>query len=296
MKRTKKLLAVLLTAVLMLTMSAVSAFAAVEVPQPVAELTNSAFALLDDGSNPMIANPPKGKTCTLKNFAKLAQYAGQGYNHGLKGPIIITEGTLKTNGKKCDVYLVTLTGLEVPTLTPQTTDVVTVGQAGMELPNDFEKNVRKVMKKAIPKGANVVLAGHSLGGMVAQQVAANKTMQKRYNILNIVAYGAPVMFKGQIEGTMKRMGDVYDPVPYLSAETFKDFEVQDGTLQKEDSGLGLDITFAAHRNSYFDEKTWGKYDVLGFKGGDATITLNLKTQKYYASQYLFLDQLIGNFA
>ena len=214
----------------------------------------------------------------------------------MKGPIIITEGTLKNGKEQCDIYLVTLTGLEVPTLTPQTTDVVTTGQAGLELSNDFERNLRRVMKEAIPKNANVVFAGHSLGGMVAQQIAADTSVQKRYNILNIVAYGSPVMFKGQIEGTLKRMGDVNDPVPYLSAETFKDFEVQDGTLQKEDSGLGLDITFAAHRNSYFDEKTWGKYDVLGFKGGDATIKLKLKTQKFYESQYMFIDQLIGNFS
>ena len=214
----------------------------------------------------------------------------------MKGPIIITEGTLKVDGKSCDIYLVTLTGLEIPTLTPQTTDIITTGQAGLELSNDFERNVRRVMKAEIPKGANIVLAGHSLGGMVAQQVAADKAMQKRYNILNIVAYGSPVMFNGQIEGTLKRMGDVNDPVPYLSANTFTNWEVQNGTLQKEDSGLGIDITFAAHRNSYFSEKTWGKYDVLGFKGGDATIKLKLKTQKFYASQYMFIDELIGNFA
>lgn len=254
------------------------------------------FSVFDDGSNPMYSNPPKGKSLTLKNFPQVAQYAGLGYNHGMKGPIIITEGTLKNGNEQCDIYLVTLTGLEVPTLTPQTTDVVTTSQAGLELSNDFERNLRRVMKEAIPKNANVVFAGHSLGGMVAQQIAADTSVQMRYNILNIVAYGSPVMFKGQIEGTLKRMGDVNDPVPYLSAETFKDFEVQDGTLQKEDSGLGLDITFAAHRNSYFDEKTWGKYDVLGFKGGDATIKLKLKTQKFYESQYMFIDQLIGNFS
>ena len=92
------------------------------------------FSVFDDGSNPMYSNPPKGKSLTLKNFPQVAQYAGLGYNHGMKGPIIITEGTLKN-----------------------------------------------------------------------------------------------------------------------------------GTLQKEDSGLGLDIMFSAHRNSYFREKTWGKYDVLGSK-------------------------------
>ena len=292
MKKLKRVLAVALTTLLFMTMTSVAHLGYAVDQSTVDKL----FAVFDDGSNPMYSNPPTGKSLTLKNFPQVAQYAGLGYNHGMKGPIIITEGTLKNGKEQCDIYLVTLTGLEVPTLTPQTTDVVTTGQAGLELSNDFERNLRRVMKEAIPKNANVVFAGHSLGGMVAQQIAADTSVQKRYNILNIVAYGSPVMFKGQIEGTLKRMGDVNDPVPYLSAETFKDFEVQDGTLQKEDSGLGLDITFAAHRNSYFDEKTWGKYDVLGFKGGDATIKLKLKTQKFYESQYMFIDQLIGNFS
>lgn len=293
MKRTKKLIAVLVAMVMVMSMSLVSAFAAVEVPAPVANAADSVFALLDDGSNPMIANPPKGSKYTLKNFAQLAQYAGLGYNHGIKGPIMLTEATLKVDGKSCKVYLVTLTGLEVPTLTPQTTDIPTVGLAGSELPNDFARNVRKVLKANVPKGANIVFAGHSLGGMVAQQVAANESIQKRYNILSIVAYGSPIMFDGQIEGDLVRFADVNDPVPYLSAATFTNWQAQSGTLQKEDSGLGLDITFAAHRNSYFSEPTWGKYDVLGTKGGNAKLVLNLKTQQFFASQYAFLDDLIG---
>lgn len=289
MKRTNKLLAVLLTAVLLLATSATSVLGfAKESTSPL----DSVLALLDDGANPMAQNPPSGKTYTLKNFAKLAQYAGLGYNKGVKGPIIVTKASLKQSGKACTVYLVTLSGMEIPTLA-QTTDPFTVSLAGAELPNDFAKNVRKVMKKYIPKGANVVFAGHSLGGMVAQQVAANAGIQKRYNILNIVAYGSPILFQGQVEGTLTRLADVSDPVPYLSSVTFTDFALQDGTLAKEDSGLGLDVTFTAHRNSYFDEATWGDYDVLGQKGGDATLTLDLTTQKFCKSYYVLLADLIG---
>lgn len=289
MKKLKKIMAIVLTTLMLMSVASVAMFGSALDEK----MTDQIILKLDDGTNPFVTNPPKGKNFKLKNFAKLAQYAGLGYNHGLKGPIIVTKGTLNRGSKKTPIYLVTLTGLELPTFTLQTTDVLTCGLAGEQLPNDFEKNVRKVMKEAIPKDANVVIVGHSLGGMVAQQVAANKSIQKRYHILNIVAYGSPVLFKGRIEGTMKRLGDVSDPVPYLSAETFKDFKVQNGTLQKEDSGIGFDVTFKAHRFSYIDEKTWGKYDVLGYKNGKATLSLNVNTQKFYSSQYMGLDQVIG---
>ena len=67
--------------------------------------SNYSYSVFDDGSNPMYSNPPKGKSLTLKNFPQVAQYAGLGYNHGMKGPIIITEGTLKNGKEQCDIYL-----------------------------------------------------------------------------------------------------------------------------------------------------------------------------------------------
>ncbi len=70
------------------------------------------------------------------------------------------------------------------------------------------------------RGSNLVVTGHSLGGMVAQQVAADSTIKKNYNVLNTVTFGSPLINGFQREGTVKRLGDTSDPVPYLSLTTF----------------------------------------------------------------------------
>ena len=279
----KKLVAALVAVIMMMSVTCVAAFAKEESTSPVDEL----LLLFDDGTNPMVANPPSGKSYTLDNFAKLAQYTGMGYNKGTKGPIILTKAKLMKDGKSCEVYLLTMTGLEIPTLTAQTTDPVTTVLAGMERKNDYAWNVRKILKANVPKGANVILAGHSLGGMVAQQVAANKKIQDRYNILNIVAWGSPVEFEGQIEGQLTRLADVNDIVPTLSAASANDEDVY-----TEDGGYSAaDITFEAHRNSYVREDVWGAYDVLGMPGGSAKLILDLTTQQFFESGFAFMEYL-----
>ena len=104
MKKLKRVLAVALTTLLFMTMTSVAHLGYAVDQSTVDKL----FSVFDDGSNPMYSNPPKGKSLTLKNFPQVAQYAGLGYIHGMKGPIIITEGTLKNGKEQCDIYLVTL--------------------------------------------------------------------------------------------------------------------------------------------------------------------------------------------
>ena len=76
MKKLRKVMAVLLTTLLFMTMTSVAHLGYAVDQSTVDKL----FSVFDDGSNPMYSNPPTGKSLTLKNFAQLAQYAGLGYN------------------------------------------------------------------------------------------------------------------------------------------------------------------------------------------------------------------------
>ncbi|MBR1758268.1 MAG: hypothetical protein IJ744_06015 [Lachnospiraceae bacterium] len=224
---------------------------------------------------------------TYTNAAQIAQLVAEGYNKGTKGPITITKGTLKTKGwlftTTKDVYLVTLSGTEM--VFNQSTEWVTDLFSGFNLKNAYYYNVVNVIKANVPKNANLVLAGHSLGGMIAQQVASDSAIKSRYNVLNTVCFGSPLLSLGSREGTVKRLGDVNDIVPYLSGNTFVAPIWAAVGLNREDGGyFGRPIT--GHKECYVREDVWGKYDVTGEKNGKATLTLDLSTRVFYQSKII----------
>ncbi len=129
--------------------------------------------------------------------------------------------------------------------------------------------------------------------MIAQQVAAADAVKKGYNVLNTVTFGSPLISAGSREGTTKRLGDVSDAVPYLSATGSISKELWKIIgLQRENGGYGLDMG-TAHTESYKRSDLWGKYDVTGTKNGDAVLTLDMDTQTYYkAPSYYYKSDLI----
>lgn len=118
--------------------------------------------------------------------------------------------------------------------------------------------------------------------MVAQQVAADSTIKKNYNVLNTVTFGSPLINGFQREGTVKRLGDTSDPVPYLSLTTFTNIVWQSAGLNKESGNYGTNL-LGAHCESYNRADVWGAYDVTGTKNGGATLTLNMATTHFYYS-------------
>ncbi|MBR0417278.1 MAG: hypothetical protein IJI56_05665 [Firmicutes bacterium] len=224
-----------------------------------------------------------GNRGTYTNAAQIAQLVDEGYNQGTKGPVTITKGTLNTGGwfpQTKEVYLVTLSGTEM--VFNQSTEVLTDLFAGFNLGNAYYYNVVNIINNNVPRGANLILAGHSLGGMIAQQVSANSTIKSRYNILNVVCFGSPLLAAGFREGTIKRLGDVSDIVPYLSGNLFVTPIRAILGLNRENGGyIGRPIT--AHTDCYVREDVWGRYDVTGTKNGNATLTLDLDTRVFYQS-------------
>lgn len=219
-------------------------------------------------------------SATYTNAAEIAQLVDDGYNQGTKGPITITKGTLKTTFSSKTVYLITLSGTEW--VFNQSTEALTDLFSGFNLQNSYYYNVVNIISANVPKGSNLILAGHSLGGMIAQQVAADTTIKRNYIILNTVTFGSPLLSNGSREGTVRRLGDVSDIVPLLSVQTILSPLRALAGLNREDGGYYLQ-PITAHTECYTRTDVWGKYDVTGTKYGSAKLILDLSTRTFFKS-------------
>lgn len=217
---------------------------------------------------------------TYTNAAQVCSHVYKGYNGGAYGPITVTKGTLKNGWNERAVYLITLSGTE--SVSNQSTGYVTDALAGFNLSNPYVRNCVNVISTRIPKNSNLVLAGHSLGGMVAQQVAADSTIKNNYNVLNTVTFGSPLLAAGTREGDVKRLGDTSDVIPYASGSLINNAAWAIAGLNREDGGYGWNA-FDAHTKSYTRTDVWGKYDAVGQKYGGAQLILDMGTLTYYKS-------------
>ncbi len=217
---------------------------------------------------------------TFTEAPQLYTYVRDGYNQGTLGPISITKGTLKNGSSSKTVYLVTLSGTEIAL--NQSTEIITDLLSGFNLESAYYRNVVNTIVANVPKNANLILAGHSLGGMIAQQVAANSTIKNRYNVLNTVCFGSPLLSAGSREGVVRRLGDISDPVPYLSGSLFNNTLWAILGLNRENGGYGP-LGIHAHNLSYARSDVWGDYDVTGTKYGGAKLILDLDTRVFYQS-------------
>lgn len=268
MKKLVKKLALLLTAGILLS-----------------ALAGCSNILLDDQeSSEESARSAVSNTVTYTTSPEIFNLVCEGYNEGTKGPVIITKATLKSGLRAKSVYLITLSGTE--TIANQSTGYLTDLLSGFCLNNAYLENVVNIVNENIPENSNIILAGHSLGGMICQQVAADSTIKEKYNVLNTVCFGSPLLAAGSREGETKRLGDTSDIVPYLSGSLFNNTVWAILGLNREDGGYGSDL-LAAHTESYARSDVWGKYDILGKKYGSAKITLDLTSKTFYQSPAWF---------
>ena len=145
-------------------------------------------------------------TVTYTTSPEIFNLVCEGYNEGTKGPIIITKGKLKSGFSSKTVYLITLSGTD--NVANQSTGYVTDLLSGFCLNNAYLENVVSIVNKNIPKNSNIILAGHSLGGMICQQVAADDSIKANYNVLNTVCFGSSA-FRNPNDGWQIAYGNGY---------------------------------------------------------------------------------------
>ncbi len=220
-----------------------------------------------------------GKTVRYEEADQLMSLVGLGYSAIQEnGPISITRG--KLNGSKT-VYVICLSGTDSDA-TSESTNIGTDLLSGFEFDNDYNKAVRKAVFDNIPAGSNLIFTGHSLGGMIAQQCCSDPDIKNAYNVLNTITFGSPLINGFKREGTVKRLGDTSDAVPYLSLTTLTNILWQALGLNREDGGYNGDLV-ASHTESYYRPTVWGAYDCTGTKGGRTYIDLDFSTIRYFHS-------------
>lgn len=218
-----------------------------------------------------------GQTRYLNNAPDMFNYVSEGYSdHGNAGPISIADAHIVKGRKTTDVVLVTFSGTDL--VFNQATEVLTDLFSGFNLNNSYYLRAVQTIRANVDKGSTLVLAGHSLGGMVAQQVAANPLIKKEYKVLNTVTFGSPLLSQGFREGSIKRLGDWIDPVPYLSINTITAPIRSILGLNREKGPYKNPID--AHKWSY-RKSVWNKYDPLGYTIGKCTIRVDENTRVFY---------------
>jgi hypothetical protein len=248
-----------------------------------------AFALRSVApSEPLVLHPSFNQNVKFKSSSELYNFIRDGYNSmdgkPNLGPISITQGQVKENGKTEDVYLVGLSGTEF--VENQATGIKEDLQSAHGLSNDFLNAIRTSMEKTVPRGAKVVIAGHSLGGMVAQQAAADPWIRRRYDISDTVTFGSPEIADAQKnrEGDLHRLTDTADAVPYstlvpnmFSLPSMHGVKNSETIVRKSEySGLT-----DPHCKSYGDSRVWHDVDALGHKNGNAVMELDLSTRQFF---------------
>ena len=166
----RKLIALVLSVFVMAAFAAVPSFAATDVSS---WLEKNVTVGAGDPADINARNTTG--TRTLKKVWQTFRYTQEAHPISGQGCFSITKGVLKQKGKTCDIYLVAAHGLETNAF-GQNDDMESVMKAGRQQNSPYLKQFMAVIKQTVPKGANLILTGHSLGGMVSQQAAANKTM------------------------------------------------------------------------------------------------------------------------
>ena len=220
---------------------------------------------------------------TYSKSSDIAAVCFKGYNGGSLGPIMLLKTSYYTGSSTVTAYLVCLSGTEQ--VKNQSTGAWTDLKSGFELNSPYLTAAINAIKANVPTNSNLIIAGHSLGGMIAQQLSGNSAIKDYYNVMNVETFGSPLVNASNREGTLKRLGDTSDLVPYLSATALVQYGLNSSTLQKEDGGYGGYTNFVtAHNNSYQRSSLWGSYDAVGTKGGKATLAFDLSTIKYFKAQ------------
>lgn len=201
---------------------------------------------------------------TLTNSAQVMHYV----QRDGKGRMSVGPATLTVNGKSENVYYVAMAGTNFTF--KQYNNPLGYILSTMSVSSAYFRAAKQAALDNIPAGSKVIFFGHSFGGTVAQQLAGDKTLKSKYEIVNVLACGSPYIIVGGREGSLHRLAYRNDPIPVVSVNALVNPFLN---VSFENSKKPLDM-FNTHATGYMDESVWYRYDVLGVKGGNAVLDID----------------------
>ena len=91
--------------------------------------------------------------------------------------------------------------------------------SGAGLPSDYQAQIKTILL-ALPAGALVHMAGHSKGGIMGNNLAADREVQNHLKVKSVTTFGSPVSAEPQTGVEYSRFAAVGDVVPLASNEAF----------------------------------------------------------------------------
>lgn len=186
---------------------------------------------------------------------------------GYPNEIAVLPVQLTENGETRTVYLASAMGMGFSL--KKANNPVAAFFTAFNVKTKYFKIIKKIIIENVPENSELILIGHSMGGMVMQQIRSDKELTAKYEIIKTVTIGSPYIMTSakKQEGTLSRFGDSYDLVPKLSPAIFFSRK-NHKNVTIEDGGFTGDRD-AAHNRSYRYADVWDAYDALGVRDGDA---------------------------
>jgi len=86
----------------------------------------------------------------------------------------------------------------------------------------YQLDALAAMAQQIPNGSNIIFAGHSVGGMTAENLLNNPSFARFYNPIELVTYGSPITQADNTSGSIRyvRFASPNDVVPLTTPATW----------------------------------------------------------------------------
>ena len=191
-----------------------------------------------------------------------------------------------------NTWLVALSGTQIRKGQP--TGIEEIFASAFRLTDKYSTAVvQRMQQMGIPAGAKVILAGHSLGGMIAQNLPVLPELgyNQRWQTLRVITYGSPIMNTVRLSHHVARRFAVRgDPVVLQTAYWASKLGHDDIFAPADpwcftiptcvDGGPGYLGPIELHR-AYKKSFDLTQYDALGDRGGSQILQIDSSKQRHF---------------